>query len=270
MERAVTPSHGNRADPQPGPAVLITGASTGIGRATVDRLAAAGWRVYASVRRQADADVLAGAHGARVTPLVFDVTDLSAVQAAGQRIVMECGAAGLRGLVNNAGMAVAGPLEFLPPAELRHQLDVNVVGQVAVTQAVLPALRQARGRVVMIGSIAGLSALPFTGAYSASKFALEAITDAWRIELHPWGIELVMIEPGAIATPIWEPGTRYALDIMDKLPPQVTEYYGAPLDGMRRRAARGIEGLPPDEVAKVVERARTARRPRPRYLSSAA
>src|SRR5512140_3799828 len=199
MTKAANAAH----DPQVGsgsqPAVLVTGASTGIGRACVDRLVAGGWRVYASVRTRADADALAGAHAARVTPLIFDVTDLPAVRAAGERIAAERGEAGLQALVNNAGIAVAGPLEFLPPDELRHQLDVNVIGQVAVTQAVLPSLRKAHGRIVMIGSIAGRSALPFTGAYSASKYALEAITDAWRVELHPWSIDLVMIEPGAIA-----------------------------------------------------------------------
>ena len=248
---------------------FVTGASTGIGRAAVERLVAGGWHVFASVRKAADAATLAGACGDRVTPLLFDVTDLPAVRAAGAQVVEQCGADGLAAIVNNAGMAVAGPLEFLPPEELRHQLDVNVVGQVAVTQAVMPALRKARGRIVMIGSIAGRSALPFTGAYSASKFALEAITDAWRIELAPWGIDVVVIEPGAIATPIWETGTKYAQRVLERVSPEVTEYYGPALEGMKRRAARGISGLPADDVAKVIERALTARRPRTRYLISA-
>jgi NAD(P)-dependent dehydrogenase (short-subunit alcohol dehydrogenase family) len=247
-------------------AVLVTGASTGIGRACVDRLVAGGWRVYASVRKPADADILAVTHGDAVRPLLFDLTDLPAIQAAGARIMEECGEGGLHGVVNNAGIAVAGPLEFLPPAELRHQLDVNVVGQVAVAQAVLPALRVAGGRIVMVGSIAGRSALPFTGAYSASKFALEAIADSWRVELSPWGLHVVMIEPGVIATPIWDTAARYALAILDQLSPRVQEYYGRQLAGMKRRAERGIGGLPPDAVAAVVERALTARRPRARYV----
>jgi len=276
MARPAITSNGKRvrqgAPTRPGtdpPTALVTGASTGIGRACVERLAARGWRVFASVRKAADAQSLADTIGERVTPLLFDVTDIPAIQAAGARVVAACGEGGLDGVVNNAGIAVAGPLEFLPPVELRHQLDVNVVGQVAVTQAVLPALRKARGRIILIGSIAGRSALPFTGAYSASKFALEALADAWRIELHPWGLDVVVIEPGAIATPIWETGTQYALRIMETLPPQVTEYYGRALDGMKRRAARGMGGLPPAAVAEVVERALTDRRPRARYLISA-
>jgi NAD(P)-dependent dehydrogenase (short-subunit alcohol dehydrogenase family) len=246
--------------------VLVTGASTGIGRACMDRLAAGGWHVYASVRKQADAQAIAEAHGPAVTPLLFDLTDLAAIQAAGARVVAECGASGLQGVVNNAGIAVAGPLEFLPPAELRHQLEVNVVGQVAVAQWVLPALRTGRGRIILMGSISGRSAMPFTGAYAASKFALEAIADSWRIELAPWQLPVVMVEPGVIATPIWETAVRHATRVLDALPPQVQEYYGRALEAMRRRAARGMGGLPPTAVAEVVERALTARRPRARYV----
>jgi len=245
---------------------VITGTSTGIGRACVDRLVAAGWHLYATVRRAEDARALLAAHGDRVVPLEFDLTDLPAVRSAGARVVSELGEAGLQGVVNNAGIAVAGPLEFLPPEELRRQLDVNVVGQVAMAQAVLPALRAGRGRIVLIGSIAGRSSMPFTGAYAASKFALEAVADAWRVELAPWELPVVMIEPGVIATPIWDTAARYATNILDGLPPLVQEYYGAALAGMRRRAARGVGGLPPARVAAVVERALTDRRPRARYL----
>ena len=245
---------------------LVTGTSTGIGRACVDRLVAAGWQVYAGVRKPADAAALSTAHGERVVPLEFDLTDLAAVREAGARVVAERGEGGLQGVVNNAGIAVAGPLEFLPPEELRRQLDVNVVGQVAVTQAVLPALRRGGGRIVLVGSIAGRSALPFTGAYSASKFALEAIADSWRIELAPWHLPVVMIEPGVIATPIWDTAARHATAILERLPPQVQEYYGEALAGMRRRAARGMGGLPAAAVAAAVERALTARRPRARYV----
>jgi len=245
---------------------LVTGTSSGIGRACVDRLVAAGWQLYATVRKPADAQALTSAYGERVTPLQFDLTDLPAVQAAGARVVAERGEAGLQGIVNNAGIAVAGPLEFLPPEELRHQLDVNVVGQVAVAQAVLPALRTGRGRIVLVGSIAGRSALPFTGAYSASKFALEAIADAWRIELAPWGLPVVMIEPGVIATPIWETAAQHATRILDRLPRQVDEYYGRALEGMRRRAARGMGGPAPAVVAAMVESALTVHRPRARYV----
>jgi NAD(P)-dependent dehydrogenase (short-subunit alcohol dehydrogenase family) len=247
-------------------AALVTGASTGIGAATVARLVSAGWHAYASVRQQAHAAALSAAHGDVVTPLVFDITDDAAVQHAGERIVAERGERGLQGVVNNAGIAVAGPLEFLPPAELRHQLDVNLVGQVAVAQTVLPALRTGRGRLVFVSSIAGLSAMPFVGAYSASKHALEAVADSWRLELSTWNIPVIVIEPGVIATPIWETGLRYGNALIEKLPARVTELYGRPLDALRRRAEKGVGGLAPDVVARVIEQALTTPRPRARYL----
>lgn len=246
--------------------VLITGASTGIGEACVGRMVSAGWRVFASVRRAADAERLAAAHGERVTVLRFDVTDEAAVQDAGARVVELCGERGLDGVVNNAGMAVAGPLEFLPLAELRRQLEVNVVGQVAVAQALLPALRRARGRIVLIGSVAGRAAMPFTGAYGASKHALEAIADAWRVELAPWGIRVIIIEPGVITTPIWDTAAAHADGFLAQLPPVVEEYYGRTLGRLRARIARGMKGLPPEAVARVVERSLTAQRPRARVL----
>ena len=248
------------------PSVLITGASTGIGAACVAQLSARGWHVYASVRKAADAERLQTQYGGRVSVLEFDVTDAAAVGAAGARVVAERGERGLDGVVNNAGIAVAAPLEFLPIAELRHQLEVNVIGQVAVAQAVLPALRRARGRIVLVGSIAGRSALPFTGAYSASKHALEAIADAWRVELAPFGVHVAIVEPGVIATPIWSTAAAYAEAMLARLPPAVDHYYGRALDGLRARAARGVKGLPPEHVARAVEHALTARRPRSRYL----
>jgi NAD(P)-dependent dehydrogenase (short-subunit alcohol dehydrogenase family) len=248
------------------PAVLVTGASTGIGAACVARLVARGWHVYASVRRPADAERLREQFGASVSALEFDVTDEGPVRAAGARIVAERGEAGLDGVVNNAGIAVAAPLEFLPLAELRHQLEVNVIGQVGVAQAVLPALRRAHGRIVLVGSIAGRSAMPFLGAYGASKHALEAIGDAWRVELAPFGIAVAIIEPGVIATPIWATAARHADAMIGRLPAGVREYYGRSLDALRTRAARGMAGLPPERVADAVEHALTARRPRARYL----
>jgi NAD(P)-dependent dehydrogenase (short-subunit alcohol dehydrogenase family) len=246
--------------------VLVTGASTGIGEACVLRLAAAGWRVFASVRREPDAERLRERGAGRVTPLRFDLTDEAALRGECARVVAECGAAGLQGVVNNAGIAVAGPLEFLPVAELRRQLEVNVVAQVAVAQALLPALRPARGRIVLIGSIAGRSAMPFMAPYAASKHALEAIADAWRLELAPWGMKVVLVEPGVIATPIWETSLRAADGLLGQLSPATEEYYGAVLQKMRARIARGMKGLPADAVARVVERALTVPRPRARYL----
>ena len=181
--------------------VLVTGASSGIGEACAERLVRGGWRVVAGVRTP-------GAAPAGTEEVLLDVTDPDQIAAAADRV-----GADADGLVNNAGMAVAAPLELLPLDELRRQLEVNVVGQIAVTQALLPALRNARGRVVLIGSIGGRSALPFLGAYAASKFALEAVSDALRLELRPFGIEVSIVEPGTIATAIWARGGETANQI---------------------------------------------------------
>ena len=239
---------------------LVTGASSGIGEACALRLSRAGWHVFAGVRRQEDADRLA-AEG--VEPVLLDVTDGDSIAAAAERL----GERGLAGLVNNAGIAVAAPLEFLPVDELRRQLEVNLIGQVAVTRAFLPHLRRARGRIVNVGSIAGRSALPFLGAYAASKHALEAVTDALRVELCPFGIEVAIVEPGTIATPIWRKGAEAFQRIAAEVPEAVTDLYGARLAAFREAAAAaGRRGESPDEVAKVVEHALTARRPKTRYV----
>jgi NAD(P)-dependent dehydrogenase (short-subunit alcohol dehydrogenase family) len=243
--------------------VLVTGASKGIGEACALRLARAGYRVFAGVRAAADGERL---RAAGLTPVPLDITDPGQVEAAARFVAAETGAHGLAGLVNNAGIAVAGPLEFLPVSALRHQLEINVIGQVAVTQAVLPALRRARGRIVFIGSVSGRSALPFTGAYAASKYALEAITDALRIELMPWGLHVSIVEPGVIATPIWDTSLALGEELIASMPPSAVELYGSRLDGLRKRALRGRSGRDPDDVAQAVEHALSARRPRTRYL----
>ncbi|MDP3209060.1 MAG: SDR family NAD(P)-dependent oxidoreductase, partial [Rhodoglobus sp.] len=184
-----------------GAAVLVTGASTGIGRATALLLHERGFTVYAGVRRPEDGASLRAAASDRLVPLIIDVTDPEAIAAAAGEIT-RAGVA-LVGLVNNAGIAAAAPLEFVPLADFRHQLEVNVVGQLAVTQAMLPLLREDRGRIVNITSVAGLFAGPMLGPYHASKWALEAMTDTMRMELAPWGIRVSAVEPGQIATPIW-------------------------------------------------------------------
>jgi NAD(P)-dependent dehydrogenase (short-subunit alcohol dehydrogenase family) len=186
------------------------------------------------------------------------VTDEAAVGAA----LAEVGE--LDALVNNAGIAIAAPLEFLPPEELARQLDVNVIGQVRVLQAVLPALRRSRGRIVFVGSIGGRSALPFLGAYAASKFALEAITDSLRVELAPFGIHVSIVEPGTIATPMWTKRQRS----VDEMPPQVAELYGERIARFRKLATERSagRGVPPEEVAKAIEHALTADTPKTRYV----
>jgi NAD(P)-dependent dehydrogenase (short-subunit alcohol dehydrogenase family) len=200
--------------------------------------------VYAGVRTPGDAP-------ADTTEVILDVTDPASIAAV--RIDR------LDGLVNNAGIAVAAPLEDLPLGELRRQLEVNVVGQLAVAQALLPALRAARGRLVLVGSIAGRSALPFLGGYAISKFALEAMTDSFRLELAADGIEVSLVEPGTIATPIWTKPQPLADRVSERYRPRVEAF-------RVRAAARAAKAAPPDLVAKAVEHALTARRPKTRYL----
>jgi NAD(P)-dependent dehydrogenase (short-subunit alcohol dehydrogenase family) len=248
-------------------AVLVTGAAKGIGHACVLRLVRAGFRVYASVRNQDDGAALVTVAGPEVTPVLLDITNSDAVAHAADLVARDLGTATLRGIVNNAGIAVAGPLEFLPIAEVRRQLEVNVIGQLAVTQAFLPLLRQSHGRIINIGSIAGRSAMPMTGPYSASKFALEAISDSLRVELIPAGVDVILIEPGMIATPIWQTSIKAADQLMTGLPPEVDRYYGRVIRAVRERASGGgVNGLPADRVAQVVEKALTTAHPRTRYV----
>ena len=243
--------------------VLITGASSGIGEASALRLARAGWRVFAGVRAEADGARLRAAAGEQLEPVTIDVTEPATIAA----VAAALGDEPLDGLVNNAGTALAMPLEFLPLEQLRRQLEVNLVGHVAVTQALLPNLRSARGRIVNMGSIAGRSALPFLGAYAASKHALEAVTDALRVELRPFGVAVTVIEPGTIATPIWRKGGERFQELAAELPEELGVLYGERMTAFRdAAAAAGRRAEPADEVAIVVERALTAERPKARYV----
>ncbi|GDY30469.1 SDR family oxidoreductase [Gandjariella thermophila] len=247
--------------------VVVTGASKGIGAATVRRLAGRGVRVIAGVRREEDGAALKEQLADRVLPVQLDVTDQDAIAAAAEVVRAEVAERGLNGLVNNAGIAVAAPVEFLPPGELRHQLEVNVIGQIAVTQALVPLLRAARGRIVNVGSIGDRIASPMLGAYTASKFALAALTDTMRMELSRWGIEVSLIEPGAVATPIWGTSVAAADRLLEAAPESIHELYGGQVAAARASARRNdTAGIPPDEVARVIEHALTARRPRTRYL----
>ena len=248
--------------------VLITGASTGIGEACALHLARRGFRVFAGVRAAADADRLRARAGEdTLVPVLLDVTDLATIAAVMRLLADATEGAGLAGLVNNAGIGVAGPLEFIPLDDLRRQLEVNVVGQVAVTQAALPLLRAGRGRVINMSSIGGKLAQPFLGPYVASKFALEALTDALRMELRPWSIEVIAIEPGAIRTPIWNKSLAAADDLLERLPPRAHELYSVAMERMRVVAHLADEkGSKPESVARAVERALTTRRPKTRYV----
>ncbi|HEX6665320.1 MAG TPA: SDR family NAD(P)-dependent oxidoreductase [Solirubrobacterales bacterium] len=246
-------------------AVLVTGASTGIGRATALRLDAAGWRVFAGVRRAEDADSLRGEASERLQPLFIDVTDAGQIAAAAERIEAEAGE-GLAGLVNNAGLAVPSPLETIPIEDFRHQVEVNLTGQVAVTQALLPSLRKGSGRIVFISSIGGRIAFPMTGAYHAAKFGVEAVGDVFRQELRSWDIPVSIVEPGSIDTPIWERGERTADEIGGRSP-QREALYGRAIERYREVVRQTAErGIPPEKVARVIEHALSAKRPRTRYL----
>jgi NAD(P)-dependent dehydrogenase (short-subunit alcohol dehydrogenase family) len=193
--------------------------------------------------------------------LLLDVTDSEQIAGAAREI------GELHALVNNAGIAIASPLEALPVDELRRQFEVNLFGQVAVTQAFLPHLRRSRGRIVFMGSIAGRSALPFLGAYAASKHALEAIADSLRMELAPWSIRVSIVEPGTIATPIWTKGPEIADEIQSRFASEAMPLYRERMEAFRRAAAAaGRRAQPADRVAAVVERALTAEHPRARYL----
>lgn len=247
--------------------VVITGASKGIGEACALRLDKAGFHVFAGVRRGSDGERLRRIASSRLTPLLLDITDTASIEAAVATVQASTAGAGLAGLVNNAGIAVAGPLEYLPLNELRRQLEVNVVAQLAVTQAFLPLLRPSRGRIVFMSSIGGISTAPMIGAYNASKFALEAIADVLRLELLPSGIFVAAIQPGTIATPIWETSRSAAGTIRAGLPPEATERYGFMMRAAEAWAAIATrKGLPPDAVARAVEHALTAPKPKTRYL----
>lgn len=240
--------------------VVVTGASTGIGRATVDELVACGFHVWAAVRKKADADALTAHHGTAVTPLLVDLLDHAAVRAAGERV---CAAGPLRALVNNAGVALPAPLEVIPIETFERQLDVNVVGQLLMTQVMLPALlAHGDARIIFIGSIAGRIAGPILGAYHASKHAVAALADSFRAELAPYSVRVSLIEPGVIATPIWSTAATAG----EKTLVNDTPRYGAQIEGARRSAKNGSSGAPASIVARAVRRAITSRRPRPRHV----
>lgn len=257
------------SEPRSVRSVLITGASTGIGQACALRLDHAGYHVFAGVRRPADGEALRARASPRLTPLLLDVTCADAIARAVDTVAAATGGR-LDALVNNAGVAVAGPLEHVPLAAFRRQLEVNVVGTLAVTQAMLPLLRSARGRVVIVGSSNGRLVTPFSGPYCASKFALEALADALRMELRPWGLAVAMVEPGAIQTPIWAKlqGDTGAAEAA--LPTAAQARYGPALAAVRRITERVVRMAgTPDKVADAVVHALAAPRPRTRYIVGA-
>jgi NAD(P)-dependent dehydrogenase (short-subunit alcohol dehydrogenase family) len=248
----------------PSGAIVVTGASTGIGEATAVHLRELGFEVFAGVRKDADAERL-GAQAVR--PLRLDVTDAASIETARHEVEEALGGGRLAGLVNNAGIAVSAPLEFVPLDRLRQQLEVNLIGQIAVTQAFLPMLRRARGRIVNVSSIGGRVALPLLGPYAASKFALEAASDSLRRELRHLGVKVCVVEPGGVKTPIWQKGNAAADEIIGSMPPEAQQLYGDLITRIRAESVSIAQesGLPPRAVAETVGRALTARRPKIRY-----
>jgi NAD(P)-dependent dehydrogenase (short-subunit alcohol dehydrogenase family) len=248
------------------PAVLISGASRGIGWATALRLARCGWDVHATVRRAEDGERLsAEATGGKLHVLELDVTSDDQIAALGEALPER-----LDAVVNNAGIVVSGPLESLSAADVRNQMEVNVVGAVALTNLVLPRLRQSRGRIVFVSSLSGRISTPMTGAYNASKFAIEAVADAWRLELRRWGVKVVLVEPAMTDTDLWRQAPETLEAAVADMPAEHRELYAGHLAGMRKaipriqRLAKPVEG-----VVAAIERALTASRPRARYVVGA-
>jgi len=247
--------------------ILITGASTGIGEACALHFIQQGWTVFAGVRKQIDAERLRNEAGDGLMPLLLDVTVPDQIEQAQRAVADHVGERGLDGLVNNAGIAVSGPMELIPMNEFRRQFEVNVLGQVAVTQAFIPMLRQAQGRIINISSLSGQMVFPFFGAYAGSKFALEAFSDALRRELAPWNIRVAVIEPGAVKTPIWDKSIKANTDKLEALNDDRLELYRKSLDAILDTAARnGANGMDVEVVVDSIHHAMTHDHPKTRYL----
>lgn len=252
-----------------GTTVLLTGASSGIGAATALALDRAGMTVFAAVRDPADAAPLDRQSSDRLTLLRLDITDQKSIAAAVTTLEEQLGGGGLDAVVNNAGEGIPGPLEILPLNQLREQFEVNVIGQVAVTQAVLPLLRRAHGRIIFVGSIGGKIAVPLAGAYNASKYAMEAVADSWRQELAPDGIAVSLIEPAAMATPIWAKAAGRVDHLLDDPGPETARYRERLRSFQRTLRSQGKSGSSPSDVADTILRALTAEHPRNRYAVGA-
>jgi NAD(P)-dependent dehydrogenase (short-subunit alcohol dehydrogenase family) len=250
------------------PSVIITGASTGIGSASAHYLAERGYQVFAGVRKPTDAEhLLAQDKSGSITPIFIDVTDSAMIAEAAQHVQEIVGQRGVNGLINNAGIAVMSPLEIIPLEDLRKQIEVNLIGQVAVTQAFLPMLRQAKGRIINMSSISGTVAFPLMGAYAASKWGLEAVTDALRQEVYPWGIRVISLQPGTIQTPIWEKGIHDATQRLVRFSAEGYALYQAPIQVMQARFEYSDRtGLPVEKISALIYHILTVKNPRTRYL----
>ena len=249
-------------------AVLVTGASTGIGKAIVENLAANNIRVFAAVR-----DLSTVAAHPLVTPVRLDVTSAKEAREAAETVRAALGESTLKGIVNNAGVAVGGPLEFVDLDEFRRQMEINVIGQLAVTQAFLPLLREhgtvskSGARIVFTSSIGGRIAAPFIGPYAASKHALNGMAESLRRELKPFGMGVSVLAPATVSTPIWDKAGDQIDDLVAGLPPRAIELYGNTIDSMRSIAGNATDGgIPPSKVAEAAHHALFSRRPKAEYL----
>ncbi|HET9121827.1 MAG TPA: SDR family NAD(P)-dependent oxidoreductase [Solirubrobacterales bacterium] len=247
--------------------VVVTGASTGIGRATALRLDADGYRVFAGVRKDAHARDLAQAGSDRLTTVTLDVTKADQIESAREQVAEAVGEAGLVGLVNNAGVGGGGPIEFMELDDLRGTLEVNLIGQVAVTQAFIPLIRKGKGTIVFIASIGGRVASPFMSPYNTSKFAIEALGESLRHELKPWEIDVAVVEPGSIDTEIWNKGNEQIREQLEAMPDDARRLYGRQIgrfgEVINETASRGIS---PDKVGEVIHKAIASEKPKHRYL----
>lgn len=242
--------------------ILITGCSTGFGRVTAVHFAKLGWQVFGTVRKQEDADSLKAEPGG-ITPILCDITDQAQVDALGQ--AMRAATPTLNALVNNVGTAFAAPIELIPPDVLLEQLKINVISHIAVLQAVMPLIRTAKGTIINVSSVGGRLTSPLLGPYSASKFALEALSDALRIEMAPFGVKVVIIEPGSSPTAIWQTSLTRALQILKDRNLDVTPYQKLMDRTVKSAQARAKAGFPPQLFADTVEKALTTSKPLPRY-----
>ncbi len=243
--------------------LVITGASTGIGRACALYMDRLGWQVFAGVRRKSDAAALRADGSERMVPIILDVTDEQTIRAACKIVNAAVGASGISGLLNNAGIPYGGPVEYLSLEKVRQEFEVNYFGVIAVTQAFLPLLRQGPGRIVNMSSVGGMLCSPFLSPYCGTKFALEALSDALRMELRPWHIDVSVIEPGAIETPIWSKGGDVLHGLLDDAPAEGLEHYGGAMSGMESLVEP--HGASTEQVARAVAHALTSAHPRTRY-----
>jgi len=244
------------------PSVLVTGASRGIGKSIVEHLASRGWDVIAGVRSERDAGAVTRLSPQRISSVILDVTSAQDIDALKLSLPER-----LDAIVNNAGIVVSGPMETVSPDEWRKQLEINVIGQLAVTQAALPSLRKARGRVVFISSVNGRLSMPLIGAYAASKFALEAAADALRMELRPWHIPVTLVEPAQTDTDMWRTADSMVEEAEAALTTEQRTLYARHIAGMKKTIPMSQKlAVPTQKVSAVVEEALTARRPRARYV----